>query len=542
MEILCDNLKVERVDAKTQAPARPSRRARAVEAGPATSSSDFYVACSSSGSFPPPEILRVADFHPDSSLVFFSHPRKVLREIMDITYRPYIDPEFEVLIERIHPPRVCVDNDTYPDCTLVKVDSANKHGMLLEMVQVLTDLDLVISKSYISSDGGWLMDVFHVNDQQGNKLTDESLIHYIQEGICASRQASREFKPIIGREVRPRHVSTEHMALEMTGVDRPGLLSEMSAVLAELGCHVTAAVAWTHNSRAACILYVEDSAKGGLIDPCRVAQVQAQLENVVEAHHYKDEQRSVRLAAPVPGQTHTERRLHQLLAADGDYKECCSCCGGNGEWDDFNVLGRCHKGQKKGCNGTHVKIENCKETGYSIVTIRSRDRPKLLFDTEYYVRHKEGGILSSDCEKRRVTQCLIAATERRVSHGLRLDICTRDRTGLLSDVTRVFRESGLSITRAEMGTRGKKAIGTFYVKDTSGQHVTPETVEIIRREIGGSVTVVENKSSGTSPEASPSRTSTSSSSTVEERSSFSLGNLLWAQLERLSSNFRPIKS
>jgi hypothetical protein len=41
---------------------------------------------------------------------------------------------------------------------LLQADSANKHGILLEMVQVLTDLDLVISKSYISSDGGWFMD------------------------------------------------------------------------------------------------------------------------------------------------------------------------------------------------------------------------------------------------------------------------------------------------------------------------------------------------------------------------------------------------
>jgi hypothetical protein len=40
----------------------------------------------------------------------------------------------------------------------LQVDSANKHGILLEMVQVLTDLDLVIPKSYISSDGGWFMD------------------------------------------------------------------------------------------------------------------------------------------------------------------------------------------------------------------------------------------------------------------------------------------------------------------------------------------------------------------------------------------------
>lgn len=29
------------------------------------------------------------------------------------------------------------------------------------MVQVLTDLELVISKSYISSDGGWFMDGKH---------------------------------------------------------------------------------------------------------------------------------------------------------------------------------------------------------------------------------------------------------------------------------------------------------------------------------------------------------------------------------------------
>lgn len=38
------------------------------------------------------------------------------------------------------------------------MDSVNRDGVLLEMVQLLTDLDLVISKSYISSDGGWLMD------------------------------------------------------------------------------------------------------------------------------------------------------------------------------------------------------------------------------------------------------------------------------------------------------------------------------------------------------------------------------------------------
>ena len=41
---------------------------------------------------------------------------------------------------------------------MMQVDSANKHGILLEVVQVLTDLNLIITKAYISSDGEWLMD------------------------------------------------------------------------------------------------------------------------------------------------------------------------------------------------------------------------------------------------------------------------------------------------------------------------------------------------------------------------------------------------
>jgi UTP:GlnB (protein PII) uridylyltransferase len=205
------------------------------------------------------------------------------------------------------------------------------------------------------------------------------------QALCPSRRSertsSKEIQTRLGREPRPRHVTTEHTVLEMTGTDRPGLMSEMSAVLLELGCNVTSAVAWTHNSRAACIIQVEDGFKGGPItDPIRLAHVEEQLENVVEAHHGNGERRSVRLTAPVAGQTHTERRLHQLMYADRDYERCHRCDGGDQH--------------KKGCDGTHATIESCEEKGYSVVNVRSRDRPKLLFDTlcaltdmEYEVFH-----------------------------------------------------------------------------------------------------------------------------------------------------------
>ncbi|GMY11940.1 ACT domain-containing protein ACR1 [Fagus crenata] len=473
---------------------------------------------------------------------------------MEFIYQPYIDPEFESLIERIYPPRVCIDNDACEDCTLVKVDSANKHGILLEMVQVLTDLDLVISKSYISSDGGWFMDVFHVTDQLGNKLTDESLLLYIQQALCPSRREkiSREIQTHVGREVIPRDVSTEHTALEMAGIDRPGLMSEMSAVLLELGCNVTSAVAWTHNTRAACIIYVEDGFKGGPItDPIRLAHVEDLLENVVEAHDGKRERRSVRLTGPTPSQTHTERRLHQLMHADGDYERCCGCDGLGGE-------------HKMGCDGTHVTVESCKEKGYSVVYVRSRDRPKLLFDTvcaltdlqyvvfhavvaskgsmadqEYFIRQKDGCTLDTESERHRLTQCLIAAIERRVSHGMRLEICTQNRMGLLSDITRVLRENGLSISRVELETRGDTAVGSFYVKDVSGHDVNPNIVEAVKREIGGSVLAVR-KSPKWAPQASSSRTGQNTKGGIEDRPKFSLGSLLWSQLERLSGNFGHI--
>lgn len=45
---------------------------------------------------------------------------------------------------------------------IIKVNSENKQGLLLEVVQILTDMNLIITKGYISSDGGWFMDGTYV--------------------------------------------------------------------------------------------------------------------------------------------------------------------------------------------------------------------------------------------------------------------------------------------------------------------------------------------------------------------------------------------
>ncbi|KAL6000270.1 ACT domain-containing protein acr4 [Asimina triloba] len=57
----------------------------------------------------------------------------------------------------------------------------------------------------------------------------------------------------------------------------------------------------------------------------------------------------------------------------------------------------------------------------------------------------DGNPTSSEAEKQHVTQCLLAAIERKASEGIKRELCTADRHGLLADVTRTFCKNGLSI-------------------------------------------------------------------------------------------------
>ncbi|XP_021902528.1 ACT domain-containing protein ACR3 [Carica papaya] len=341
---------------------------------------------------------------------------------------PYFDPEYENFNTRMNPPRVSVDNSSCKDCTLVKVDSLNKPGILLEVVQVLTDLDLIITKAYISSDGGWFMDVFHVTDQQGNKVTDVKTIAYIEEALGPKGHTRDGLSTWPGKRVGVHSVG-DHTAIELIGKDRPGLLSEISAVLANLHFNVVAAEVWTHNQRIACVLYVNDDATCRAVDdPTRLSLMKEQLKHILRG--CEDDERVARTSFSM-GFTHVDRRLHQMLFADRDYEGSGS--GVTPEVDYPLSL------------KPKITIERCEEKGYSVVSVHCKDRAKL---------------------------------------GLSLELCAKDRVGLLSEVTRILRENGLSVTRAGVTTIGEQAMNVFYVRDASGNPVDMKTIEALRKEIG----------------------------------------------------------
>ena len=83
---------------------------------------------------------------------------------------------------------------------------------------------------------------------------------------------------------------------------------------------------------------------------------------------------------------------------------------------------------------------------------------------------------------------------------MRLELCCEDRVGLLSDVTRIFREHGLSVTHAEVETRGSQAANVFYVVDaSSGEPVQGQAVEAVRAEIGEQILFVREDAGPKSP-------------------------------------------
>ncbi|XP_006650194.1 ACT domain-containing protein ACR4 [Oryza brachyantha] len=436
------------------------------------------------------------------------------------------DDEYQKFIQKMNPPRVVIDNTSCANATVVHVDSANKYGILLEVVQVLTELQLIVKKAYISSDGGWFMDVFNVTDQNGLKIMDELVLDEIVQYIHKCLRADSCFLPSRRRSVGVEP-SSDYTLIELTGTDRPGLLSEVSAVLTNLECNVVNAEVWTHNKRAAAVMQVTDRKTGlAISDTVRLGRIKERLSFVFKgSNRSQDTKTTVTM-----GITHTDRRLHQMMLEDRDYER--------------------YDKDRTSVNPTPmVSVVNWLDKDYSVVNIRCKDRPKLLFDTvctltdmkyvvfhgsvdsegpeayqEYYIRHIDGSPVNSEAERQRVIQCLEAAIERRVSEGLKLELSTGDRVGLLSDVTRIFRENGLTVTRAEVSTKDDKAVNTFYVRDAAGSSaVDLKTLEAIREEIGQTVLQVKGHPDHrkSTPQESPSRFLFSS--LFRPRSLYSLG-------------------
>ncbi|KAL6644724.1 hypothetical protein ACP70R_016332 [Stipagrostis hirtigluma subsp. patula] len=391
---------------------------------------------------------------------------------------------YELFVRHMNTPRVAVDSGVCATATLVQVHSARKHGVLLDTVAALSDHGVCVRKGYISSDDGrWFMDVFHVTDAAGRKVADADALLARLESSLLSAEALPPSPARVGCAAAA--AATALTLLELVGADRPGLLSEVFAVLHDLRCGIVDARAWTHGGRVAALVFVRDEETGAPIDDAaRVRRVESRLRHILRGGARGARTTLLADAAAV----NMDRRLHQLLNEDGEAES---------------------RAEAEPPTTTSVAVQDWGERGYSVVTVSCRDSPKLLFDVvctltdldyvvyhgtfdtdgdhaqqEFYIRRLDGRPISSAAERRRVIQCLQAAIERRASEGVRLELRITDRRGLLAYVTRVFRENSLSVTHAEITTRGEMAMNVFHVTDVAGRPADPKTIDEVIQRIG----------------------------------------------------------
>lgn len=181
----------------------------------------------------------------------------------------------------------------------------------------------------------------------------------LQQALGPKGQSTEGVKSWQGKRVGVHSIG-DHKAIEIIGRDRPGLLSEISAVLASLQFNVIAAEVWTHNMRIACVLYVNDATNQAIDESKRLSIMEEQLNHILRV--CEDDEKVARTSFSM-GLTHMDRRLHQMLFADRDYESA-----GVTTTD-------CPPSFRP-----KIRIERIVEKGYSVVTVRCKDRAKLMFD------------------------------------------------------------------------------------------------------------------------------------------------------------------
>ncbi|KAK1351398.1 hypothetical protein POM88_054371 [Heracleum sosnowskyi] len=183
-----------------------------------------------------------------------------------ISFSQDMDDEYEKLIRRMNPPRVVIDNESCKHATVIQVCLFLVLFVYPFVINgVLTDLNLTISKAYISSDGGWFVNVFNVTDQDGNEITEV-------DALGPDSNSRYSIRRSVG--VKSALVNT---AIELIRSDKPRLLSELSALLTHLKCNVVSAEMWTHNTRAAAMVQVTNEETGGAITDSERLSVIKQL-------------------------------------------------------------------------------------------------------------------------------------------------------------------------------------------------------------------------------------------------------------------------
>lgn len=429
--------------------------------------------------------------------------------------------EYETLELRVHPPNVEVDNETYDDRTIITVDSANRPGTLVEVVQCLTELGLNVKKARISSDGGWFVDEFHVTENNSRKvLSDRKL-------LAIKKVLSIDYEPEGDSDTTDQFDEAKQCStvFELSGQDKAGLLADVIFLLTQNGCDVRSAAVWTYNRRVAFVVSVLEKSQP-IKDGVKLQRLKDILYNMMDARG-----NGIVSAQTVKGLIHYERRLHQLMLQEEEkdwqrsrqlstVKSSSFALASSTVQEGSSTTVDAHHDSQLYISPKHsrpeVTVSHFNHLHYWLVTIKCKDRNKLFFDTVctladlkydvyhgaidsegematqvYYIRPRFGDFYWEEQKAAKLKYLLEAAIQRRFPKGLKVHVQSVDHH-CLSSLTTAWKEAGLWITRAKVRAYCENG-HTFYVMDASGAPPDMRKVQMACQRSGGKLQGVQEQ-------------------------------------------------
>ena len=155
---------------------------------------------------------------------------------------------------------------------------------------------IVDAKVFTTTDG-FALDVFSVQDAEGGPFGDVARVERLRQAIektlageIAPARRLRQAPPkkrTSAFRVRPRvhfdnEASTTATVVEVEGLDRPGLLYEVTRALFESGLSISSAIVSTYGERAMDVFYVRDGFGHKVPHPARLKAVEERLLKALE--------------------------------------------------------------------------------------------------------------------------------------------------------------------------------------------------------------------------------------------------------------------
>mmetsp|Transcript_29833 Transcript_29833/g.63522 ORF Transcript_29833/g.63522 Transcript_29833/m.63522 type:complete len:694 (+) Transcript_29833:62-2143(+) len=394
--------------------------------------------------------------------------------------------EYATLELRVHPPSVKIDNTLDDSATVVIVDSANRPGTLVEVVERLTELGLAVRNAQISSDGGWFVDVFHVTNAEGEKVTDRRTLWRIENILDLdfdifqvsprSSSAGAGEGEGVGGDATALDGGHGHggqrsggegaagafrgmNVIEMLVKDEPGLLMRMSQVVTRCHMNIFDTLLWSHRGYAAVLFTVSVSPGQQLmhLDELKRALEHAIEEGSAGSHQQHSQQHSQHQQGETPPDPpHHHPDYHSFVQVE------CSL-------DTIYVEKRFYRlkmkafqiieeataelARKRGGGGGEEG--NGRPLGASAVATSRSETPQEA-------RQAQGG---EEC-----TSVRYDAQTRYTN----LYVHSRDRPQLLFDTVCTLSDLSVDVFHATIDTDSRFADMEFFVKSSSGSEIRSE--------------------------------------------------------------------